>query len=143
MLWSHPFVPLALVYCFIPTPCALYFYLLVRVLFICRFVCSSSHLHPDVKESMMSFPHHAHSGIVEAARDLFMQIEGEYTFAVFPLETHWVVWCWSVTLQLLFRVLICFLIISSVVVLWIIDCLWFHDSFWLYLSKFGSCDLVS
>lgn len=37
---------------------------------------NSSHLHPDVKESLMSFPHHAHSGIVEAARDLFMQIEG-------------------------------------------------------------------
>ncbi|XP_040374323.1 diacylglycerol lipase-beta isoform X4 [Rosa chinensis] len=41
-----------------------------------NFVCSSCLLQRDVKESLMSFPHHAHSGIVEAARDLFMQIEG-------------------------------------------------------------------
>ncbi|XP_050374330.1 uncharacterized protein LOC126791877 isoform X2 [Argentina anserina] len=36
----------------------------------------STLLHRDIKDSLMSFPHYAHSGIVEAARDLFMQIEG-------------------------------------------------------------------
>ncbi|XP_022929839.1 sn1-specific diacylglycerol lipase beta isoform X1 [Cucurbita moschata] len=34
-------------------------------------------IQPNVKQRIMSsFPHHAHSGIVEAARDLYMQIEG-------------------------------------------------------------------
>nr|XP_004298040.2 PREDICTED: uncharacterized protein LOC101307112 isoform X3 [Fragaria vesca subsp. vesca] len=37
---------------------------------------NSSHLHSDVKESLIAYPRHAHSGIVEAARDLFMEIEG-------------------------------------------------------------------
>ncbi|KAL5849154.1 hypothetical protein ACOSQ3_007215 [Xanthoceras sorbifolium] len=37
----------------------------------------NSHIHPDVKKSVeSSFPHYGHSGIVEAARELFMQIEG-------------------------------------------------------------------
>ncbi|GMN70871.1 hypothetical protein TIFTF001_053315, partial [Ficus carica] len=38
---------------------------------------SSSHLHPDLKQRVLSsFPHYGHSGIVEAARNLFTQIEG-------------------------------------------------------------------
>uniref|UniRef100_A0A2P2Q7S9 Uncharacterized protein LOC105107673 isoform X1 n=1 Tax=Rhizophora mucronata TaxID=61149 RepID=A0A2P2Q7S9_RHIMU len=38
---------------------------------------NSSHIHPDVKYSVeSSFPHYAHSGIVEAARDLYNQIDG-------------------------------------------------------------------
>ncbi|KAJ8767581.1 hypothetical protein K2173_017925 [Erythroxylum novogranatense] len=38
---------------------------------------SSSRIDPDVKQSVeSSFPHYAHSGIVEAARDLYEQIEG-------------------------------------------------------------------
>jgi hypothetical protein len=38
---------------------------------------SSSHICPDVKRSVeSSFPHYGHSGIVEAARDLYMQLEG-------------------------------------------------------------------
>ncbi|KAG6748652.1 hypothetical protein POTOM_048581 [Populus tomentosa] len=37
----------------------------------------SSHICPDVKRSVeSSFPHYGHSGIVEAARDLYMQLEG-------------------------------------------------------------------
>ncbi|TXG72901.1 hypothetical protein EZV62_001480 [Acer yangbiense] len=37
----------------------------------------SSLIHPDVKKSVeSSFPHYGHSGIVEAARELFMQVEG-------------------------------------------------------------------
>lgn len=40
-------------------------------------VFSSSHVHPDVKLSVeSSFPHYAHSGILGAAHDLFMQIDG-------------------------------------------------------------------
>ncbi|KAI4334779.1 hypothetical protein L6164_013489 [Bauhinia variegata] len=36
-----------------------------------------SHIHSDIKERVISsFPHHGHSGIVEAARDVFNQIEG-------------------------------------------------------------------
>ncbi|XP_038884280.1 diacylglycerol lipase-beta isoform X3 [Benincasa hispida] len=36
------------------------------------------HIQPSVKQRIISsFPHHAHSGIVEAARDLYMQIEGD------------------------------------------------------------------
>lgn len=39
-------------------------------------VCSSTNIHPEVRQAVISsFPHHGHSGIVEAARDLFMQIE--------------------------------------------------------------------
>ncbi|KAF9669509.1 hypothetical protein SADUNF_Sadunf14G0115000 [Salix dunnii] len=38
---------------------------------------SSSHICPDVKRSVeSSFPHYGHSGIVEAARDLYVQLEG-------------------------------------------------------------------
>ncbi|KAK3204552.1 hypothetical protein Dsin_018598 [Dipteronia sinensis] len=38
---------------------------------------NSSLIHPDVKKSVeSSFPHYGHSGIVEAARELFMQVEG-------------------------------------------------------------------
>ncbi|XP_020533140.1 diacylglycerol lipase-beta isoform X2 [Jatropha curcas] len=38
---------------------------------------SSSHIHPNVKQNVeLSFPHYGHYGIVEAARDLYMQIEG-------------------------------------------------------------------
>ncbi|KAJ4843652.1 hypothetical protein Tsubulata_010148 [Turnera subulata] len=38
---------------------------------------SSSPIHPDVKRRVeSSFPHYGHSGIIEAARDLYMQIEG-------------------------------------------------------------------
>jgi len=40
-------------------------------------VCSSNYLHYDIKKHVVSsFPHYGHSGIVEAARELFMQIEG-------------------------------------------------------------------
>ncbi|KAF7837101.1 sn1-specific diacylglycerol lipase beta isoform X1 [Senna tora] len=36
-----------------------------------------NHIHSDVKRSVTSsFPHYGHSGIVEAAREIFMQIEG-------------------------------------------------------------------
>ncbi|XP_010999988.1 PREDICTED: sn1-specific diacylglycerol lipase beta isoform X3 [Populus euphratica] len=38
---------------------------------------NSSHICSDVKRSVeSSFPHYGHSGIVEAARDLYMQLEG-------------------------------------------------------------------
>ncbi|XP_022150370.1 sn1-specific diacylglycerol lipase beta isoform X2 [Momordica charantia] len=38
---------------------------------------NSDHVQPNVKQKIISsFPHYAHSGIVEAARDLYMQIEG-------------------------------------------------------------------
>ncbi|XP_034903371.1 uncharacterized protein [Populus alba] len=38
---------------------------------------NSSHICPDVKRNVeSSFPHYGHSGIVEAARDLYMQLEG-------------------------------------------------------------------
>lgn len=38
---------------------------------------NGDHIQPNVKQRIISsFPHHAHSGIVEAARDLYMQIEG-------------------------------------------------------------------
>ncbi|XP_059447709.1 uncharacterized protein LOC132179091 isoform X4 [Corylus avellana] len=38
---------------------------------------NSSHVHPDVKHSVdSSLPHYGHSGILEAARELFMQIDG-------------------------------------------------------------------
>ncbi|KAJ6680409.1 LIPASE CLASS 3 FAMILY PROTEIN [Salix purpurea] len=38
---------------------------------------NSSHICPDVKRSVeSSFPHYGHSGIVEAARDLYVQLEG-------------------------------------------------------------------
>ncbi|ONI29108.1 hypothetical protein PRUPE_1G181900 [Prunus persica] len=37
---------------------------------------NSPNIHAEVRQSVISsFPHHGHSGIVEAARDLFMQIE--------------------------------------------------------------------
>lgn len=36
-----------------------------------------NHIHSDVRKSVTSsFPHYGHSGIVEAAREIFMQIEG-------------------------------------------------------------------
>lgn len=36
-----------------------------------------NHIHPDVRQRVISsMPHYGHSGIVEAARNLFMQIEG-------------------------------------------------------------------
>lgn len=39
--------------------------------------CSCNRIHSDVKERVTtSFPHYGHSGIVEAARDIFSQIEG-------------------------------------------------------------------
>ncbi|KAH8517805.1 hypothetical protein H0E87_005645, partial [Populus deltoides] len=39
---------------------------------------NSSHIQPDVKRRVeSSFPHYGHSGIVEAARDLCIQIEGD------------------------------------------------------------------
>ena len=39
--------------------------------------CSSSHVNSELKQSVVSsFPHYGHSGIVETARDLFTQIEG-------------------------------------------------------------------
>ncbi|PIA29866.1 hypothetical protein AQUCO_05800146v1 [Aquilegia coerulea] len=35
-------------------------------------------IHPDVKQRVMSsFPHYGHSGIVETARELFMQVDGQ------------------------------------------------------------------
>ncbi|KAK2991197.1 hypothetical protein RJ640_027169, partial [Escallonia rubra] len=38
---------------------------------------SGNHIQPSVRQTVVSsLPHHAHSGIVEAARDLFMQIDG-------------------------------------------------------------------
>ncbi|KAK9289163.1 hypothetical protein L1049_017637 [Liquidambar formosana] len=38
---------------------------------------NSSHVHPDIRQRVISsFPHYGHSGIVEATRNLFMQIEG-------------------------------------------------------------------
>lgn len=38
---------------------------------------NGSHVHPDVKHSVdSSLPHYGHSGILEAARELFMQIDG-------------------------------------------------------------------
>ncbi|XWS13249.1 hypothetical protein CRYUN_Cryun36dG0021300 [Craigia yunnanensis] len=38
---------------------------------------NSSYIHPSVKQRVeSSFPHYGHSGIVEAARDLYTQIEG-------------------------------------------------------------------
>ena len=44
---------------------------------ICFPLCSSSYIHPSVKQCVeSSFPHYGHSGIVEAARDLYTQIEG-------------------------------------------------------------------
>ncbi|CAK7348947.1 unnamed protein product [Dovyalis caffra] len=52
------------------------FILLLASTLFCRELYSS-HIHPDVKQSVeSSFPHYGHSGIVEAARDLYMQIEG-------------------------------------------------------------------
>ncbi|KAF9688309.1 hypothetical protein SADUNF_Sadunf02G0184100 [Salix dunnii] len=37
-----------------------------------------SHIQPNVKRRVeSSFPHHGHSGIIEVARDLYMQIEGD------------------------------------------------------------------
>ncbi|RVW92358.1 hypothetical protein CK203_032432 [Vitis vinifera] len=40
-------------------------------------VYSSNQIHPNVRQSVISsFPHYGHSGIVEAARDLFNQVEG-------------------------------------------------------------------
>lgn len=39
---------------------------------------NNSYIHPDVRQKVISStPHYGHSGIVEAARDLFMQIEGD------------------------------------------------------------------
>ncbi|PON37785.1 Fungal lipase-like domain containing protein, partial [Parasponia andersonii] len=38
---------------------------------------NSSHINPELKQSVVSsFPHYGHSGIVEAARNLFTQLEG-------------------------------------------------------------------
>ncbi|XP_044500136.1 diacylglycerol lipase-beta isoform X2 [Mangifera indica] len=38
---------------------------------------NNSHIHPDVKQSVeSSSPHYGHRGIVEAARELYMQVEG-------------------------------------------------------------------
>ncbi|MED6130889.1 hypothetical protein PIB30_004749 [Stylosanthes scabra] len=38
----------------------------------------TNHIRPDIKKNVTStFPHHAHSGIVEAARELFKRIEGD------------------------------------------------------------------
>ncbi|WJZ87987.1 hypothetical protein VitviT2T_007327 [Vitis vinifera] len=38
---------------------------------------NSNQIHPNVRQSVISsFPHYGHSGIVEAARDLFNQVEG-------------------------------------------------------------------
>ncbi|MBA0612289.1 hypothetical protein Godav_012908 [Gossypium davidsonii] len=43
----------------------------------CFPLCSSSFIHPSVKKRVKSsFPHFGHSGIVETARDLYTQIEG-------------------------------------------------------------------
>lgn len=40
-------------------------------------ISSNSIINPDVKQGVLSsFPHHGHSGIVETARELFMQIDG-------------------------------------------------------------------
>lgn len=45
-------------------------------LFLLFFFCNS-HINPDVKQSMeSSSPHYGHLGIVEAARELYMQVEG-------------------------------------------------------------------
>lgn len=39
--------------------------------------CSCSYIRSDISKNVTSsFPHYGHSGIVEAARELFMQIEG-------------------------------------------------------------------
>lgn len=39
--------------------------------------CSSNHVGPELKQSVLSsFPHYGHSGVVAAARNLFTQIEG-------------------------------------------------------------------
>lgn len=41
------------------------------------FLGSTGHLDPDLKQGIVSSsPHYGHSGIVEAARNLFRQIEG-------------------------------------------------------------------
>ncbi|KAA8531338.1 hypothetical protein F0562_006047 [Nyssa sinensis] len=38
---------------------------------------NGDNIHPDIRQNVVSsMPHYGHSGIVEAARDLFMQIEG-------------------------------------------------------------------
>lgn len=43
----------------------------------CFSLCSSSYIHHSVKQRVeSSFPHYGHSGIIEAARDLYAQIEG-------------------------------------------------------------------
>uniref|UniRef100_A0A5B7ATG0 Uncharacterized protein n=1 Tax=Davidia involucrata TaxID=16924 RepID=A0A5B7ATG0_DAVIN len=40
---------------------------------------NGDHIHPDIRGSVVSsMPHYGHSGIIEAARDLFMQIEGNH-----------------------------------------------------------------
>lgn len=40
-------------------------------------VCSCNHIHSNIRKNVTSsFPHFGHSGIVEAAREVFMQIEG-------------------------------------------------------------------
>lgn len=40
-------------------------------------ICSNSHIQLDVKRRVdSSFPHYGHWGIVEAARELYMQVEG-------------------------------------------------------------------
>ena len=41
------------------------------------FMSSGNHIQPSVRQTMLSsLQHYGHSGIVDAARDLFMQIEG-------------------------------------------------------------------
>ncbi|RVW63201.1 putative ribonuclease H protein [Vitis vinifera] len=49
----------------------------VTLVFFVFLVYSSNQIHPNVRQSVISsFPHYGHSGIVEAARDLFNQVEG-------------------------------------------------------------------
>lgn len=65
----------------------------------CVLVCSSSDIDPVVKCSVdSSFPHYGHSGIVEAAQDLFMQIDGTAfdhgKLMTFFLQTYWALFYW-------------------------------------------------
>jgi hypothetical protein len=50
---------------------------LILLFFFFFFARISSSVHPDVKHSVdSSLPHYGHSGILEAARELFIQIDG-------------------------------------------------------------------
>lgn len=68
-LWSCYFLSISFFFCFV---CQLYPHLRLFSFY------SSDHLHHSVRERVLSsFPHYGHSGIVESARELFMQIDGQ------------------------------------------------------------------